>query len=129
MKEHSEGQEISPGELGELILLDHTDRPHPTPTPPAAIGSWPGGGRGARSRRPSRSGWTGGRPGGEGEEHDDAVVKSGWSAGLDVAGPPLEKPGTRPVSRAARMLALAHYVERLVEDGTVKSYADAARHH
>ncbi len=36
-------------------------------------------------------------------------------------------PATRPVSRAARMLALAHYVERLVEEGTVRSYADAAR--
>ncbi len=42
--------------------------------------------------------------------------------------PPPEKPGTRPVSRAARMLALAHYVERLVEQGGVKSYAEAARH-
>ncbi len=41
--------------------------------------------------------------------------------------PPPEQPGTRPVSRAARMLALAHYVERLVEEGAVKSYADAAR--
>ncbi len=41
--------------------------------------------------------------------------------------PSPEKPGTRPVSRAARMLALAHYVERLVEQGAVKSYADAAR--
>ncbi len=41
--------------------------------------------------------------------------------------PPVEKPGTRPVSRAARMLALAHYVERLVEEGTVASYAEAAR--
>ncbi len=43
------------------------------------------------------------------------------------ASPPAEKPGTRPVSRAARMLALAHYVERLVEEGSVKSYDDAAR--
>ncbi len=41
--------------------------------------------------------------------------------------PPPETPGTRPVSRAARMLALAHYVERLVEEGRVRSYADAAR--
>ncbi len=41
--------------------------------------------------------------------------------------PPVEKPGTRPVSRAARMLALAHYVERLVEQGTVASYAEASR--
>ncbi len=39
--------------------------------------------------------------------------------------PPPEKSSTRPVSRAARMLALAHYVERLVEEGTVASYADA----
>ncbi len=41
--------------------------------------------------------------------------------------PPPEKSATRPVSRAARMLALAHYVERLVDQGAVKSYADAAR--
>ncbi len=41
--------------------------------------------------------------------------------------PPPEKSATRPVSRAARMLALAHYVERLVEAGSLKSYADAAR--
>ena len=41
--------------------------------------------------------------------------------------PSVEKPGTRPVSRAARMLALAYYVERLVEEGTLKSYSDAAR--
>ncbi len=40
---------------------------------------------------------------------------------------PVTKPGTRPVSRAARMLALAHYVERLVDEGAVASYADAAR--
>ena len=39
----------------------------------------------------------------------------------------MTEPGTRPVSRAARMLALAHYVERLVEQGSVKSYAAAAR--
>ncbi len=47
--------------------------------------------------------------------------------GPDAPPPPVETPGTRPVSRAARMLALAHYVERLVEQGTVRSYADAAR--
>ncbi len=41
--------------------------------------------------------------------------------------PSPEQSGTRPVSRAARMLALAHHVERLVEQGSVKSYADAAR--
>ena len=32
-----------------------------------------------------------------------------------------------PTSRAARMLALAHYVEGLVESGQVKGYAEAAR--
>ena len=32
-----------------------------------------------------------------------------------------------PVTRGARMLALAHYVERLVESGHVKGYAEAAR--
>ena len=43
------------------------------------------------------------------------------------APPSVQKPGTGPVSRAARMLALAHNVERLVDEGTVSSYADAAR--
>ncbi len=43
------------------------------------------------------------------------------------APPPVSEHGTRPVSRAARMLDLAHYVERLVEQGAVRSYADAAR--
>ncbi len=33
----------------------------------------------------------------------------------------------KPPSRAARMLALAHYVDRLIEDGTIKDYAEAAR--
>ena len=32
-----------------------------------------------------------------------------------------------PVSRAARMLALAHYVESLIESGQLHGYADAAR--
>ena len=32
------------------------------------------------------------------------------------------------VSPIARLLALAHHVERLVENGTLKDYADAARH-
>ena len=43
------------------------------------------------------------------------------------APPPVTTSDTRPVSRASRMLALAHYVERLVDQGAVKSYADAAR--
>ena len=36
-------------------------------------------------------------------------------------------PSVRPVSRAARLLALAHHVERLVDDGQVESYAVVAR--
>ena len=32
-----------------------------------------------------------------------------------------------PPSRAARMLALAHHVERLIEAGELTGYADAAR--
>ena len=31
------------------------------------------------------------------------------------------------VSRTARQLALAHHVERLIEDGVLKDYAEAAR--
>lgn len=30
-------------------------------------------------------------------------------------------------SRAARMLALAHYIERMIEDGRLADYAEAAR--
>ena len=37
-----------------------------------------------------------------------------------------ENLGKQPASRLARNLALAHYVERLVEDGTLKDYAEAA---
>ncbi len=33
----------------------------------------------------------------------------------------------KPVSRAARMLALAHLIERKVESGEIQSYATAAR--
>ncbi len=51
----------------------------------------------------------------------------GVGAKKPEAPPPVATSGTRPVSRAARMLALAHYVERLVEEGSVASYADAAR--
>lgn len=36
-------------------------------------------------------------------------------------------PADRPPSRAARMLALAHQVERLIDAGVVADYADAAR--
>ena len=34
---------------------------------------------------------------------------------------------TQPVSRIARMLALAHHIERLVEAGQLSGYAEAAR--
>ena len=44
-----------------------------------------------------------------------------------VAADPEAAPHAQPVSRAARMLALAHHVERLVEAGELAGYADAAR--
>ncbi len=41
---------------------------------------------------------------------------------------PVDPPKPRPASdRAARQLALAHHVERLIEDGVLRDYADAAR--
>ncbi|MEM7311170.1 MAG: hypothetical protein AAF682_31170 [Planctomycetota bacterium] len=40
--------------------------------------------------------------------------------------PAKEASSAQPVSRAARQLALAHYVERLIEDGQLKDYAAAA---
>ena len=36
-------------------------------------------------------------------------------------------PTSKPVSRVARMLALAHHIDRLVDDGTLRNYAEAAR--
>ena len=35
--------------------------------------------------------------------------------------------GVKPPSRAARQLALAYHIERLVDDGAIKDYAEAAR--
>ena len=50
-------------------------------------------------------------------EHDEAP-----------AAPDLEAaPQPQPVPRAARMLALAHHIDRLVEDGVLDDYAHAAR--
>ena len=40
---------------------------------------------------------------------------------------PRKAAAQRPVSRAARVLALAHHIERLVEAGELSSYAEAAR--
>jgi len=37
------------------------------------------------------------------------------------------KMSTKPVPRVARMLALAHFIERAVERGDLKDYAEAAR--
>ena len=54
---------------------------------------------------------------GEGAEPDEAPVTPDPEAAL--------RP--QPVSRAARMLALAHHVERLVEAGELMGYAEAAR--
>jgi len=34
---------------------------------------------------------------------------------------------TRPVPRVARMLALAHYIDRAVDRGDIRDYAEAAR--
>jgi len=39
----------------------------------------------------------------------------------------VESPTTKPAPRIARQLALAHYIERLVEQGVLKDYAQAAR--
>jgi len=44
-----------------------------------------------------------------------------------VAADPEAAPQPQPVSRAARQLALAHHVERLVEAGELAGYAEAAR--
>ena len=46
----------------------------------------------------------------------------------DPIAPTAKNPkGHPPASRLARMLALAHHVERLVEDGALKDFAEAAR--
>ena len=52
-----------------------------------------------------------------GAEPDEAPV----AADLETA------PRPQPVSRAARQLALAHHVERLVEAGELAGYAEAAQ--
>ena len=38
-----------------------------------------------------------------------------------------QAPATRPASRAARMLALAHHIEQLIDAGELADYAEAAR--
>lgn len=45
------------------------------------------------------------------------------------AAPKAEEPAQRPAraDRLARMLALAHYIERLIEAGEVASYGEVAR--
>ena len=42
-------------------------------------------------------------------------------------GTPRKTPAPKPVSRAARQLALAHHIEQQVEGGTLADYAAAAR--
>lgn len=50
------------------------------------------------------------------------------SRGARMAEPPVsQRADTTRASRAARMLALAHHVERLIEAGELTGYADAAR--
>ena len=80
---------------------------------PVAFGRWPEKTGGRRREQADR-------------DVQDQAEEAKPEKKPDAPSPP-EKPGTRPVSRAARMLALAHYVDRLVEEGSVKSYADAAR--
>ena len=41
--------------------------------------------------------------------------------------PPPPKPAKRPSDRLARQLALAHHLERLIERGVLRDYADAAK--
>ena len=47
--------------------------------------------------------------------------------GTEEVAEPISPPKEQPVCRAARLLALAYYVERLIETGVLKSYSDAAR--
>ena len=44
-----------------------------------------------------------------------------------AASDPEAAPQPRPVSRAARQLALAHHIDRLIDDGVLDDYAHAAR--
>lgn len=43
------------------------------------------------------------------------------------ADPVAKEPTRPPVSRKARQLALAYYIERAIESGLIKDYAEAAR--
>lgn len=43
------------------------------------------------------------------------------------AAPPPPKPAKRPSDRLARQLALAHHLDRLIERGVLRDYADAAK--
>jgi len=49
------------------------------------------------------------------------------SGAATTASSPAENAPTRPPCRAARMLALAHLIDRKVEAGEIKSYAEVAR--
>ena len=71
----------------------------------------------------------GGGRGGQGDAADAPDVGAEPDeAPVTAAGPdPEAAPQPRPVSRAARMFALAHHVERLVEAGELAGYAEAAR--
>ena len=51
------------------------------------------------------------------------TCKAGLRKGMPK---PPSKASAKPASRIARMLALAHHVEQLVDDGTLRDYAHAA---
>jgi hypothetical protein len=46
---------------------------------------------------------------------------------LEAGGPPPSPPAPGRVPRVARLLALAHHLDRLLRAGVVKDYAEAAR--
>jgi hypothetical protein len=46
---------------------------------------------------------------------------------LEAGGPPPSPPAPGRVPRVARLLALAHRLDRLLRAGVVKDYAEAAR--
>ena len=63
------------------------------------------------------------------ERHGRAVIAEGAStaASSGQGKPAAPAPPPRAASKAARTLALAHHIERLIEAGVLENYADAAR--
>jgi hypothetical protein len=62
------------------------------------------------------------------DRHGRLTIAEGAAPGLPPAEPARRKRPPRPgTSKAARTLALAHHIERLIEAGVYGNYADAAR--